>query len=269
MAESRVVTELFSGSSHQSLQNPEFRTAGNDMYTYNFNFNPPGETLATTTPGVGQMWGRIFRQVAEYFQSPENRGALRLPAPERSAASSGAIGVQYSMEDAISQQNPQENDEIAEERSQEDHDVVRMVAIESQNDVDFVWPSQSEMSNVDMREITSQSTLSNAEIYTRSMLSSNAGLPCWDPEPRSPVGERGIVPGDVGTFDLIDGFTKIFNIWEDESLALQLPPNECITRPSRFREGRTVVDGILAEVRRSEDERYVQIPFHTIRDKSR
>ena len=120
------------------------------------------------------------------------------------------------------------------------------------------------MANLDIREITSQSTMTNAEIYTRSMMFSNAGLPCWDPEPRSPVGDRGIVPGDVGTFDLIDGFTKIFNIWEDETLALQLPPSECVTRPSRFREGGTIVNGILAEVHRSNDGRYAQLSFSIV-----
>ena len=122
----RVVTELFSGSSHQSLQNPEFRTAGNDMYTYNFHFGPSGEPSAS----FWQNWGRILRQVSEYFQSPENRGALRLPSPEMAAVSTGGIGVEYSIENARSQQDPQERYDVAEEPPQDDHDVVRMISIE-------------------------------------------------------------------------------------------------------------------------------------------
>jgi hypothetical protein len=121
------------------------------------------------------------------------------------------------------------------------------------------------MADVNIREIKSQSIATNAEIYTRGMLRAEAGLPCWHPEPRSPVlGDRGIVPGDVGIFDLMDGFTKIFNIWEDETFAhqLKLPPLDCTTRPSRFSEGDTVVNGISAKVCRSEDGRCAQFSFH-------
>jgi hypothetical protein len=114
--------ELFSGSSHQSLQNPEFRTAGNDMYTYNFNFGPSGEPA-----GFWQNWGRIVGQALEYFQSPENRGTLRLPSPETAAAGTGALGVQYSIGNGKPQQNSQESEiENAEERPPEEPIVVRM-----------------------------------------------------------------------------------------------------------------------------------------------
>ena len=120
------------------------------------------------------------------------------------------------------------------------------------------------MATLDMREIQVVDVVTNAEIYTRSMLSSNAGLPCWYPEPRGSVGERGIVPGDVGTFDLMDGFTKIFNIWEDESFTYQLPPNECFSRPGHFKEGKTVLSGVSARVCQSADGRCIQLSFHRI-----
>jgi hypothetical protein len=110
------------------------------------------------------------------------------------------------------------------------------------------------MANLDMRENPPQD-IAYAEIYIRSMLPSKAGLPCWDPEPRGSVGERGIVPGDVGTFDLMDGFTKIFNIWEDESFAYQTPSKECNTVPTRFKEGHISSQGVSAEVQPSEDGR--------------
>ena len=121
----RVATELFSGSNHQSIQNPVFRSAGNDMNTYNLNFGPPGEPPASSW----RHWARIMRQVSEYFQSPENRGALRLPSPETAAVSTGATGVQYSMENARLEQGSQESEDVAEDQSREDYVVVRMIPI--------------------------------------------------------------------------------------------------------------------------------------------
>ena len=106
-----------------------------------------------------------------------------------------------------------------------------------------------------MREMKSQSIVTNAEIYTRSMLRADAGLPCWHPEPRSPAG---IVPGDVGTFDLMDGFIKIFNIWEDESFAYN-PSNKIIDRRKYFRKGYTIVSGGTTQIHRSEDGRWAPL----------
>jgi hypothetical protein len=119
--QTRVATELFSSSSHQSLQNPVFRTAGNDMHTYNFNFGPSGEPS-----GFWQNWGRVLRQVSEYFQSPEDRDVLRLPSPEIAAGSMGAIGAQYSIENTRSQQGLAESNEVAGEQPQDYYDVVRI-----------------------------------------------------------------------------------------------------------------------------------------------
>ena len=120
------------------------------------------------------------------------------------------------------------------------------------------------MANLDMQEIKAQSTMTHAEIYTRSMLCADAGLPCWYPEPRRPVGDRGIVPGDVGTFDLTDGFQKIFNIWEDSGWLLAVPgvepeqlPPEKITSHPELPVGHTVVTGGSATVKASKDGWYV------------
>ena len=97
-------------------------------------------------------------------------------------------------------------------------------------------------------------SLSNAEIYVRS-LSSSKGLACWQPEPFHPfVGEFGVVPGDVGTYSAEDGFKKTFNIWEDEisirASAQELkerfylsPALEVATRPQKLRVGDTIVRG--------------------------
>ena len=110
-----------------------------------------------------------------------------------------------------------------------------------------------------MLELTPGSVVTSAEINTRSMVSISEGLPCWYPEPRGLVGDRGIVPGDVGTFDLMVGFTKIFNIWEDagESFAHQLPPKQYSTCLSYFDEGHCIQSGVSIGVSLSEDRRCV------------
>jgi hypothetical protein len=53
----------------------------------------------------------------------------------------------------------------------------------------------------------------SAEVYVRSM-ASDRGLAFWEPRPLN-AGERGTVPGDVGTLSAAGGFRKIFNIWAD------------------------------------------------------
>lgn len=59
--------------------------------------------------------------------------------------------------------------------------------------------------------------LTTPEIFLCSLLGSGKGLPCWQPKPRKPFsGERGVVPGDVGTYSAEGGFEKLYNLWEDE-----------------------------------------------------
>jgi hypothetical protein len=77
------------------------------------------------------------------------------------------------------------------------------------------------------------------------------------------MGETGVTPGDVGTFDLRHGFRRIFNIWEDESLPEEtrrdLPHRECITYSDEFPDGHTIVSGTSSNAWRSPDEKYVKI----------
>jgi hypothetical protein len=42
------------------------------------------------------------------------------------------------------------------------------------------------------------------------------------------AGTLGIVPGDVGTFDLTDGFQKLFNLWDEAYLRCWKPPTQSI-----------------------------------------
>jgi hypothetical protein len=103
---------------------------------------------------------------------------------------------------------------------------------------------KTEMSKLDLREVKTQEAETRAEVYTRSMMCSNAGLPCWYPAPCPMTGETGIVPGDVGTFDLTRGFRKIFNLRE---FAVQdrLPSLEFTPRP-HFNQGHVLVEGIYS-----------------------
>jgi hypothetical protein len=96
------------------------------------------------------------------------------------------------------------------------------------------------------------------------MNATTAGLACWHPQPRKPwAGEKGIVPGDVGTFDLAHGFRKIFNIWEDQSLPVarsRLPSGET-THNGEFAAGHTIVSGLASKIELSEDGKYVDMSF--------
>ncbi|RXW20154.1 hypothetical protein EST38_g5692 [Candolleomyces aberdarensis] len=96
----------------------------------------------------------------------------------------------------------------------------------------------SSMDELDLRSLQSQVT-TNAEIYTR--------------------GPRGIVPGDVGTFDLTYGFKKIFNLWEGEFATDYDLPTRKIVHPEGFAEGHTITSGTSSKIHRSEDERYIQL----------
>ncbi|KAJ2926272.1 hypothetical protein H1R20_g10809, partial [Candolleomyces eurysporus] len=96
----------------------------------------------------------------------------------------------------------------------------------------------SSMDELDLRSLQSQVT-TNAEIYTR--------------------GPRGIVPGDVGTFDLAYGFKKIFNLWEGEFATNYDLPTKKIVHPEGFAEGHTITSSTSSKIHRSEDESYIQL----------
>ena len=115
------------------------------------------------------------------------------------------------------------------------------------------------MSHLDLnsRELQPQGVVTNAEIYTRHMLCSYSGLPCWYPEPRHPVGDRGVVPGDVGTFDLVHGFKKIFNLWEHDCVGSSQLSSERLVLDDYFPEGHIIPSGMSQKTHRSEDGRWV------------
>jgi hypothetical protein len=106
MAESQEcpATELFTGSSNQSFQNPKFTTVGHDIHNITVNIQ------ASSTADRSQKWGRFLQQVFEFFHSPENRAALVHPNSEPALSSTSAMaGAHRSIEYPESQQDIQEN----------------------------------------------------------------------------------------------------------------------------------------------------------------
>ncbi|TEB26709.1 hypothetical protein FA13DRAFT_1007808 [Coprinellus micaceus] len=67
-----------------------------------------------------------------------------------------------------------------------------------------------------------------AEIYVCDLMCSGHGLPCWDPRPRQDeLQPAGIVPGDVGTYSVDDGFKKLFNLWDVEDIIRGIATTYC------------------------------------------
>jgi hypothetical protein len=81
------------------------------------------------------------------------------------------------------------------------------------------------------------------------------------------VGERGTIPGDVGTFSAAGGFKKIFNIWEDsESIrAANLsshfydpPEMNVVTHEEALLPNEPITQGITTETRYTDGKCVVQ-----------
>lgn len=85
------------------------------------------------------------------------------------------------------------------------------------------------------------------------MLKAGEGLACWRPRPIKPYsGQRGVVPGDVGTYSAEGGFKRIFNLWDDEELigrlddgcSFPLPPRNLAVDPDAIPKGFTITEGV-------------------------
>ncbi|RXW24097.1 hypothetical protein EST38_g1768 [Candolleomyces aberdarensis] len=212
--------EVLSDADRPSIQNAEFNTAANDFHTYNININTSLINLILLLQALGILG--LFHHIFNFFRSPENRGA---PGE-----------VQYPIQDLAAIREA-----LRERRTTPD--VTEDNARDTQP-LEETSYALTDMSNLELRELKIQKAVMNAEIYTRSMMCSGAGLPCWYPEPST--GETGIVPGDVGTFDLMDGFIKIFNLWDDGFAAQhRLPPKDC-THRNKFKEGVGMPSGVRA-----------------------
>ena len=113
------------------------------------------------------------------------------------------------------------------------------------------------MGDLDLQSTKSRAT-TYAAVYTLRMLSCcTEGLPCWRPTPHPPTGPQGVVPGDVGTFDLVHGFKKIFNLWEHDCVGSSQLSSERLVLDDYFPEGHIIPSGMSQKTHRSEDGRWV------------
>ncbi|RXW20158.1 hypothetical protein EST38_g5689 [Candolleomyces aberdarensis] len=102
------------------------------------------------------------------------------------------------------------------------------------------------------------------------MLTSGKGLASWSPRPRDPLGERGVVPGDVGTFSAQHGFKKIFNLQEDKGAIrsskifgknYSLPKMHVVTHKEELSVGETIVKGTSVKTQYTQDGRLASFEF--------
>ncbi|KAJ2937009.1 hypothetical protein H1R20_g115, partial [Candolleomyces eurysporus] len=116
-------------------------------------------------------------------------------------------------------------------------------------------------------------TATKAEVYIRSMLSSGKGLALWQPRPCQPRGgERGVVPGDVGSVSAERGFKKIFNLWENEADirasnvfgGSYCPPRMEVVTREELLAGDTIVDGTTSATRYAADGGLISSEFEML-----
>ncbi|RXW19019.1 hypothetical protein EST38_g6839 [Candolleomyces aberdarensis] len=242
---------LLSGS-HNRPRFEKVISAGNDVHmpTYHVHVNTP-DLIATPTNEAtrkNHILQQVIQPVVSFFQSLGNRDILIHPLPEETGtmASKGSdMPVQYDIESPSPRNDthakPADNSEDNREA------LSRSASQQSQHD------HTASMSDLELRSQQIQVT-TNVEIYTRRMLCCNEGLPCWRPRPSPQMRQRGIVPGDVGTFNYIHGFRKLFNLWEDgwKGSLGELPPRGVTTHTDYFSEGHTIQSGASSKIRRSE-----------------
>jgi hypothetical protein len=121
----------------------------------------------------------------------------------------------------------------------------------------LIFVSKTGMNNLGIERLKTQEAVTNAEIYTRLiMCSTNDGLPCFRPEPHPSIGEIGIIPGDVGTFNLMTGFKKYFNLKDPGFVAQHGPPSmESSVQRKIFKQGHTISSGTTSRLFWSNDRR--------------
>ncbi|RXW14346.1 hypothetical protein EST38_g11504 [Candolleomyces aberdarensis] len=247
---------LFSDSHNRSTFERVI-SAGNDVHmpTVHVHFNTPPVAASTgITEERTSFIQQILRPVMAFFRSPEIRQALVHPMPEETAtvtqetaavpdAESTAIHGSTDTHESTGCEGIQ--DEIG---TDDEIETRRSFEIQCKSD----W-KMSSMSDLDLQLVQSQAT-THAVIYTSRMLSSCPdGLPCWRPAPFPPTDQQGVVPGDVGTFNLVRGFKKIFNLWEDGCAGSSQLPQETIVVDDHFPKGHIIPNGISSKTLRSKN----------------
>ncbi|RXW17689.1 hypothetical protein EST38_g8167 [Candolleomyces aberdarensis] len=253
---------MFSGSHNQSFQDTIFHTAGRDitfMPTINLHLTRP--TLALDAREVSLPRAPLL--VETHDTLPYQCHSHQLALAEKSATLKALrplsqlfkrkkcerIGTGQPCDKLSSSANPpSSNPENADEISQSG----------SSSSSFFYCNDGISVSSAEDIDISPSQTLgaTRAEVYIRSMLTSGKGLASWQPRPRKPhSGERGVLPGDVGTFSSSGGFKKIFNFQEDEAVirsskifgeGYRPPRMDVVTIEEELSVGDTIVKGTSA-----------------------
>ncbi|KAJ3542292.1 hypothetical protein NMY22_g3565 [Coprinellus aureogranulatus] len=215
--------DMFSGSVNPSFLHSEFKAAGHDIFspTFNVNFTAP-------LPPAPVSVANDATKLNEPDTERHHTSAGGSPATGSAPRSRGLKGSAFRRANIIYCSSSPSS-------SRDD------VTVSSVEDLD---PSFLESHN-----------LTTPQVYVRSMLKSGKGLACWKPRPRSAnPGERGTVPGDVGTFTPEAGFKKTFNLWDDEESLqgsanssgvspFRLPTRNIVIDPEEIPRGRTIAEG--------------------------
>jgi hypothetical protein len=230
--DTQAIFNLFSGSHHQTFQNPDFKVAGRDFIiptfapTINVNLSSPQGTASSnyaTNHGIMPHHIQIFAS----------------PAPPTTGRFPSAKSREHTS------------------LSQFVSSLRRLLLRDKSNQV--------EISPLDGTSAQFPAFLTTPDIYVFHMLRSGKGLPCWQPRPWKPLaGESGTILGDVGIYTAERGFKRLFNVWDDDEAVLrtgqryseadyELPEREVVVAESGLFEGDAVVHGASSEISWMED----------------
>lgn len=232
----------FSGAQNVGVNEMNTVVAGGDVHrsTPVFNFNG-GVHMAN--PSFGSIPG-----------IPPSSGSRATLAPQRLGIVSGLSRLLTWLQAPAPQGTvPQETLSAAEvEDASTDHHMIISTPSTSQESISLSSLHDIETQSVDWQK------LRTPEVYVFKMLNSMRGLPCWQPDPQGLTGPQGVIPGDVGTYSVGDGFMKLWNIWDDEEEVQKTvakisnagtyiaPQGRQTVRTQVFAEGNTVAEGPTA-----------------------
>ncbi|KAJ2913972.1 hypothetical protein MD484_g6448, partial [Candolleomyces efflorescens] len=255
----------FSDSHNQSTVERVI-TAGNNVNmptTIQFYLDP--SALAASTQSISNIITSLQQNLESahaFYRSPQNRDHLVHSMANGEPSSSEATAVasavlHYTIDSFVAPQGDTGTEGTDKDWEMED---TTQPSGSPDNQPGPTDVNITPFDDLDLTSIRSRAR-TNAEVYTRLMLSCVEGLPCWRPKP-SP-GTKGIIPGDVGTFDLAHGFRKLFNIWEREQGSqgrpFEAPPSAAVHLSSNhFPRGHAIANGASSSIRRSPDGQSVE-----------
>lgn len=228
--ETRAVSSMFAGSHHQSLHNPDFKTAGRDIFTPTINVN------------FGSVQGMASPESSHYSRPPPfpvgDKANLN---PPLHISEAGGLTRFSQLLSALRRFILQDNAVLE--------------------------PNEAVIYTIDEGLADPPAFLTTPDVYVLQMLRSGKGLPCWQPRPWKPYASKsGTVPGDVGIFAAESGFKKLFNIWDDDEAvrstgrrqcgtAYELPERKLVVTESVLLRGEAVAQGTSSQTSWTDDDR--------------